>query len=293
MASWDEPRCDRLREMWKDGLQATAIAKELRSSPGAVYAKAREIGLPGRKRGKRAAASHVGAPSGHRTTLQPWHPAIEDGRTIHGRTVIPARRAKRILKDAVNSSKIGPRVTKGSWKHYRLYTLTLEERRTCPRSCLLWETCYGNNLGHTTVERITDDGYLMPRLHAELAHLTAKHPKGVGVRLHVLGDFYSAEYVQFWGRMLEEFDNLRVFGFTARTVNDDIGLAVVDMMERYDDRAMIRFSGAGLPQLSSEVVKDPADARFIICPGEQAAERTCGNCALCMNSDVSITFLEH
>ena len=40
------------------------------------------------------------------------------------------------LKWGHNSAKVGGRAIRGRWKNLPIYTLTLEERATCPRSCV-------------------------------------------------------------------------------------------------------------------------------------------------------------
>jgi len=291
---WDDDRLARLREMWAANENVGVIADKLETSRGAVYQRARKLGLAARQsRHGRKPGTALGKPDGARVDLEPWHPAIETGRTIHGKTVTPAARAKRMLKDAKWSAKIGSPAMKGAWKGFPLFTLTLEERATCPRTCLEWRTCYGNNLGHMTVERLFDDGYLETRLHAEIAHRATLYPKGFAIRLHVLGDFYSIAYVDFWKRMLREFDMLHLFGFTARAPADPIGTAVLEMMQEFDARAMLRFSGRPYPQLCSEVVDSAEDANFIICPAERKVDHDCARCGLCWTSDHSITFLRH
>lgn len=293
--SWDDAREDELRERWAAKEKVKAIAEAMSTSRGAIYKKIRELGLPTRPWGKRAGGKPTGKPDGARTTLESYHPAAMEARTIHWRTVVPAAKAKNMLKSGVNSSKIGAVATKGHWKGFPLFTLTLEERATCPRSCAEWLTCYGNNLGHTSIERIKDDPYLELRLHSAIAHLAALHPAGFAVRLHVLGDFFSVRYVQFWREMMMEFPALHIFGFTARqpTDEDGIGLEVWQIMHQFDGRAMIRFSGGGKPLMCSEVVDRIEDANFIVCPAERIVDHDCARCGLCWTSAHSITFLRH
>ena len=54
------------------------------------------------------------------------------------------------------------------------------------------------------------------RLEREIEVLDVRHGGGFVVRLHVLGDFYSVEYVGLWRRLLRQYPTLRVFGYTAR-----------------------------------------------------------------------------
>ena len=62
------------------------------------------------------------------------HPAITSGHTIFPSTVQTGR-AQWALKSGTNSRKIGGVVLKGRWRGFAIYTLTLEERSTCPTTC--------------------------------------------------------------------------------------------------------------------------------------------------------------
>jgi hypothetical protein len=91
-------------------------------------------------------------------------------------------------------AKIGGDVLVGRLKGARIFTLTLEERATCPRSCAHLAGCYGNAMPHP-VRWQADDAF-EDRLSMEIAELCAAHDT-VLVRLHILGDFYSARYVGY------------------------------------------------------------------------------------------------
>ena len=52
------------------------------------------------------------------------------------------------------------------------------------------------------------------RLEREIEVLDVRHGGGFVVRFHVLGDFYSVEYVGLWRRLLRQYPTLRVFGYT-------------------------------------------------------------------------------
>ena len=93
------------------------------------------------------------------------------------------------LKSGENSAKIGGLIVKGRWRGFPVYTLTLEERATCPRTCHHWRSCFGN--GTHLADRIAAGANLEWRLEREVALLDIDHPRGFVVRLHVLGDFYS------------------------------------------------------------------------------------------------------
>src|SRR4051794_38686467 len=71
-------------------------------------------------------------------------PAIAEGRTKFPNTVVPVE-GRRVLKDGSNSCKTGNRIIKGDWHGFRIHTLSLEERSTCPVICEHWRSCFGNN----------------------------------------------------------------------------------------------------------------------------------------------------
>lgn len=307
--SWTEERKQRLKDLWldPDQIRVDAIADELETSPGCIYAKAAMLGLPPRNnRGKRGRRLFGRKPSardgqrrfagavaadGPRVLLQPWHPALREGTTIFPSTVIPAAATERLLKSGEHSRKIGKQMTKGRWNGMPFFTLTLEERETCPRTCKEWATCYGNNMPFP--QRIAEDGTLTLRLTSELIYLSACHPQGFIIRLHVLGDFYSVAYVEFWREALVQFPNLRIFGFTARQPSDPIGRAVLELMRDFYDRVALRISGGGQDTDCSEVVDKAEDATGIRCPAETDANRCCATCGLCMQTNRTISFVRH
>jgi hypothetical protein len=96
----------------------------------------------------RASSSPSGpAPIEARKTLilAVGHPATVENRTLFPTTVRDVGQ-EWLLKGGEHSGKIGRRVTKGAWKGFPIFTLTLEERATCPVSCALWHSCYGNHM---------------------------------------------------------------------------------------------------------------------------------------------------
>src|SRR5258708_38082267 len=123
--------------------------------------------------------SHVD--SERRVVLSNDHPAIVEGRSIFRQQA--NRGTRDVLVSGLNSRKIGKMVTKGKWSGFPIYTLTLEERKTCPRSCELWRTCYGNKMHFAC--RHQSGPELELRLDAELTVLQYRHPAGYVLRLHV------------------------------------------------------------------------------------------------------------
>lgn len=245
--------------------------------------------LPGRR-----FAEHISV--GNPSTLAPTHPAVVEGTTRYRKTVRPASSAKRVLKSGQNSKKIGGRITKGRWAGMPIFTLTLEERATCPRSCLHWRNCYGNKMHWA--HRFEHGPELEVALEKELEELNAAHPTGFVVRLHVLGDFYSVEYVARWEEWLVAYPALRVFGYTAHDVLSPIGSAIRRLRDADYDRFAVRTSNGGLDDactlsLGSVQESVPFTANATICPAQTQRTDCCATCGLCWQSRSNIIFLEH
>lgn len=229
------------------------------------------------------------------------HPALSEGRSIFPASVVLPSESPRLLVSGVNNSKLGRMVTKGPRAGWPIFQLTLEERATCPRSCAQWSNCYGNAMHLARRHRVVK-GFL-PKLEAELEALNRAYPKGFLVRLHTLGDFYSADYVQFWADMLDELPALHVFGYTARSEHKDdaqsrrTAKALIWLVEEAFDRFAIRFSRASPVSHGAVVVDEPStDPRVIMCPAQTGATEACATCGLCWSEaarDKTIGFLRH
>lgn len=226
------------------------------------------------------------------------HPALLEARTIFKSRVIDPQYAPRLLVSGQNNSKIGRKVTVGRWKGFPIFTLTLEERATCPRTCRQWGTCYGNSMHLSRRHRHGPELELF--LAIELAVLQSKHPKGFVVRLHVLGDFYSVGYVNKWAVWLDMFPALHVFGYTARLPVTDIGGAIYRLASQQWERFAIRWS---MPASSFDatmqrralVVKpnEELPSGAFACPAQSKHEKCCANCGACWQSNKSVAFREH
>jgi hypothetical protein len=230
--------------------------------------------------------------TGKPMVLAETHPAVVDGRSLFTKSANAARGSGRVLISGHNQRKLGRRVAKGRWLGFEIYTLTLEERKTCPRSCTEWRSCYGNRMQWSIRHPAGDE--LESKIAAELVELQAKHPNGFVVRLHILGDFYSAEYVRKWGVWLDQFPALHVFGYTARQ-GDDIAAALVELISTRWDRFAIRSSGAVLEKIPASVViytKEQA-THEIVCPVQLDKTNCCATCALCWSTPKAIAFLRH
>jgi hypothetical protein len=230
-------------------------------------------------------------PRGAQVVLSALDPAHRYGRSIFPSRVYDPSEVRRVLKDGHQSRKIGKFVAKGPRRGWPLFTLTLEERATCPRSCKAWAFCYGNNM--QAAERIVAGPELEEALWNELLALQFAHPGGFMVRLHVLGDFYSTGYVQLWANALKAFPALHVFGFTAHDPHtSEIGAMLWRMTSDQWQRFAVRFSGLSGRDFGSQLKPDD-DPESIDCPAQTEATDCCATCGLCWHSQRSIAFARH
>lgn len=226
------------------------------------------------------------------------NPAVLEGRTLFPSTVIDPKDSPALLISGANSRKLGDRVTKGPWSGFPIYQLSLEERATCPESCHHWTTCYGN--GMQLARRHKNNENLIPYLRAELTDLQDEFPLGFVVRLHVLGDFYSVEYVQAWQDFLDEFPALRIFGYTAWPKDSQIGKLTYKSTQERWERFAIRFSSEE-PQAqgATTIWRMPEDDNVregIVCPAQTGKTDCCGSCGLCWAvsaKETPIVFIAH
>ena len=227
-------------------------------------------------------------------------PADAEG-TIYQTAVETPTADTDVLTDGVNNRKIGGDVLVGRLKGAQIMTLALEERATCPRSCIHWLTCYGNNIPS---RRWAHGQALEAAIRRQVPELLRKRP--LLVRLHVLGDFYSHEYLRMWVELLDAHPDLSVFGFTAWAKGTPIGDAVARVRAAMPDQFAIRTSGQTGPW-GSWTIDWPTEKRFVringdagmVCPEQRDANDTgrrgkhCGNCAACWQSNVPVVFIEH
>lgn len=235
---------------------------------------------------------------GHRDQPQDLaadHPAMINMRTRYPSTVRSANPSERVLKSGINSTKLGDRIIKGVWRGSLLYSLKLEERRTCPASCQQLAACYGNNIGRRAV-RWNVDVKLYTRLLVELDDLSYRH-RHYAIRLHDLGDFASIEYTEFWIAALKAHPGLRLFGFTHWPRTSEIG-SVIEKESAKWDRFRIRFSDNHRGARTSHVIPDKGQQGwhrlgFICIADDTRPEKSCGNCAFCITKQTPVVLKRH
>lgn len=219
-------------------------------------------------------------------------------RTVYPASVRDPEPGQPVLMCGGNNPKIGGDVLIGRLKGAKVYTLALEERATCPRSCFHWTTCYGNQSPFVSRWRHG------PKLEEALRlHIQELARQGLLlVRLHMLGDFYSWRYLCLWADLLDKHPGLHVFGFTAHKRGTKLGEGIATLRGVYPDRFAMRHSNA-LGQWGSATIDFPTERRFIgdavVCPEQLDANRDsprgvhCGSCALCWESERAVIFIEH
>lgn len=235
--------------------------------------------------------------------LSPEHRAVRDGTTLFPSRVFDASDVDHVLVSGLNSAKIGKRIVKGAWRGLPVFTLTLEERRTCPRTCTQWDTCYGN--GTPLAKRLAYTPELMASIEAELGDLADAHAGGFAVRLHSLGDFPDEAYVRQWAHWLLALPTMRIFGFTAWAPESVVGEYIEAMNAEAPDRCAIRFSVSdrrpiGPMQATTIWRAVPPGTRQVaegtLCPQQTGATAACVTCGLCWApaaADKRIVFMGH
>ena len=219
-------------------------------------------------------------------------------------------KSERAIKPSTNE-KLGKIVKKGRLRGAKIYTLTLEERKTCPKSCFHWKDCFGNNM-HLAVRYVFDKA-LLEQIERDIEFYNDKG-KAFLVRLHILGDFPSVEYVNFWNDLLDKYEHLNVYGYSAHQLETPIGEALDDMRDVWDLRFMVRISGDTKTDNMTALSYDDEPARkqietkkAFVCPTqithkgstklasktEETLTKNCGTCGLCWTTKLNPIFLTH
>lgn len=220
---------------------------------------------------------------------------VVEGRTKYPSTVVNPKDSPRLFVSGHNNRKIGKEVQKGPWKGMPIFTLTLEERATCPRDCAMWVDCYGNSMHMARRHRHGPE--LEKAIVSEIAHLASEYRRiGFVIRLHVLGDFYSPEYAGLWLGLLARHQSMRIFGYTAHRTGP-VAELIYKMNDIFPDRCLIRTSGKEPGFERTIVVESLDDADgAIVCPAQTEKTECCATCALCWSEaarEKTIAFIKH
>lgn len=293
--TWTPLLNEMLADLWRDGVRPTELARIFDTAVGAIKGQAIRLQL------------HHQAVSGDVVRgLADTHPAAIDGRTLFPKAVIDPPGPKpwgdalneggHVLKSGANQRKLGPIVEKGAWRGFPIFSLSLEERATCPRECENWQRCMGNGMPFS--KRYRHGPELERSLEHDLGELQRKFPGGFVVRLHLLGDFVSVAYVRLWRGWLEQFPALRVFGYTAWDWLSEIGSEVALLSFQHWDRFAVRLSGYGPGKQRAITIQSDVEkpAGSLICPAQRGRTAGCASCALCWSPaarNKTIAFIAH
>lgn len=235
-------------------------------------------------------------------SLSANHPAMTGNRTLFPTTVVDVDEnfEERLLVSGRDNRKLGEKIIKGFFKGYALYSLSLEERATCPVDCSARAFCYGNGVQMARRHRITDEGLFFSFLEDEIREILAAEKTGLMVRLHVLGDFPNVSYVEGWRDLLARYKKLACYGYTHRKAASPIGAAITETKELFPTRFRIRWS-ADKPGPDSAVIIDrvPYSSRVgegLVCPAQTDATGCCASCGLCWENAMAketIVFVKH
>lgn len=224
---------------------------------------------------------------------KPW---VVEGRSKFWRGgVHDPSTAPHVLVSGHSNIKIGRDVRKGWLRKYWIYTLTLEERATCPRTCHHWATCYGNNMPYARRFDHRRDAQLKIAIDRDVERLLAvKGRAGILVRLHALGDFFDPKYVAFWSGLLDRHPRLAVYGYTAWAPDSPVGAAIAAAKARHGRRFAIRWSnGGGDEDCTVPIQAVDAPVNAVVCPEQTGATTACATCGLCWGTKRNIAFVEH
>jgi len=229
--------------------------------------------------------------------LKPTNPALAEARTIHPKSVRdPADHV--VIKSVASNNKLGKGnniIAKGPWSFMPLFSITLQERATCPTDCHHWADCYGNNMAFA--HRFEHGAALENKIMAEVEMLSRRY-RSFAIRLHVLGDFYSPGYVMMWHDLLAKYDGLHVYGYTSRHGDDPIAAAIYCVQHSFPRRFVIRTS-RNVEYHGDPTLRYAANNDFtgdsIVCPEQTGKTESCLTCGLCFHPKINktIKFLSH
>lgn len=227
--------------------------------------------------------------------LKPAHPALTEARTIHTKTrKLPFE--GQVIKAVANNGKLGKGssvITKGKWRGMPMFSITLEERATCPSTCMRWAECFGN--GMAFAHRFQHGPDLEDKIKAEVEYLAKIYPQGFVIRLHILGDFYSQEYVDMWFGLMYKHENLHVFGYTAHK-EGGIANAIYRNRIYFRERWWVRISANGEGRENGDKIyaaKAGEVKHSVTCPEQTGKTESCLSCGLCWSINTTIGFIDH
>ena len=137
----------------------------------------------------------------------------------------------------------------------------------------------------------------MLRLESDIEYYVEKYPEGILIRLHVLGDFESIQYIEFWNRMLHTYSSIAIYGYTRNHITSKyehiraLGYKTIAVRNIHKDRFAIRFSNKLDDEFSANSREITNEG--ITCLAQVKANVSCSDCTLCWASKKQIGFITH
>ena len=200
-----------------------------------------------------------------------------------------------VLRPGSDNEKLGRRFKVGKFKNQEIWQLSLEEKgESCPTYCEQWHNCYGNGMPFAARHRVNPT--ILVAINQDLHTLDGRRRPYV-VRLHVLGDFGSIMYVDYWQSMVNIHPLLYIWGYTHSRPDDPIGMAISRLVLNNPGRVSILRSdgvaGDVLPR--AIVVRDWKEVPkgFVKCPEQLGVLDSCASCGICCNGKSEVAFKIH
>ena len=92
-----------------------------------------------------------------------------------------------------------------------------------------------------------------------------------------------------------EHPKLVLFGYTAWAPDSEIGSAVMELVDLFPGRAMIRFSNGGLRDRCTVPIVNAEDCPpgAFVCPEQTGQFDACGKCGACWSTLKNVAFIAH
>jgi len=174
-----------------------------------------------------------------------------------------------------------------------LPSFSLPPIKTCPgRTPFCKQFCYGlrgrlawselREIQEANLEASKQDDFIK-RMVCEIAGVSSE-----AFRLHVVGDFYSVDYVEKWVEIASSFPDMIFFGST-RSWRVPSLKSAVEMFAALPNvimRASIDFTHQDRPEPGWIVMS--VEDEGLSCPHDYGLVKSCFNCKRCWQSNVSV-----
>jgi hypothetical protein len=188
-------------------------------------------------------------------------------------------------------------ISRGNLKLGILPSFSLPPMKTCPGKTPFCDKycfgCHGNYILANThssnelrleVSRTSD---FVPRMVADIRRIMAP-----AFRLHVVGDFYSAEYLEKWIEIVRRFPDIHFFGSTRSWRVPKIAKT----LEEFRDEKNVYMRAS--VDLTDHLSPAPAwstwsvEGQGVPCPHDKGKVKSCYTCGRCWNDKTINTSFE-